>query len=171
MMRRSFLGLCSAVALAVTTLVAAPDVATAQETGAVVTGSQQDRIVEILTQNGASVENEVVGGFDSLYVEDRGLIYQMLFLRCDPAPCRMVQLRTRFVDGALSSAQANEWNVSTSFARSIIDPDGTPELRMDIMMGSGLPEDVFMETIANWYALIPMYAQFISTGTNPFMVR
>lgn len=165
---RLMMVLSTAVVVAFVSMTALPGHALAQD-AEIVTGSDQDRIAELLRGDGASVESEVVGGFDSFYIQDDGLIYQILFLRCDPGPCRMVQLRTRFVDGALTASQANEWNVLTSFARALISPEGIPELRMDIMMGAGVPEDVFLENLANWYALIPLYAQFISTGTNPFL--
>lgn len=169
MLRTAFNGLALSLFLTAAALMPARESAAQAAPGTIVTGADVDVITQILINSGAEVTREAVGDVDGLLVEDDGIVYRVLLFQCDDGPCRVMHLRTRFTDATIDDAKANEWNMTSTFSRAGRDENGNPELRMDLLFAEGVPAAYLTEFLSYWYAMVPLYAEFIETGDNPFL--
>ena len=169
MLRTAFNGLALSLFMTAAALLPLRDSAAQQGPGGIITGADVDAISQILINSGAEVMREAIGDVDGLLVEDDGLVFRVLFFQCEEGPCRIMHLRTRFTDATITDEQTHEWNNSSTFSRASRNAEGHPELRMDMLFSEGVPGVYFAEFMGYWYAMVPLYAEFIQTGDNPFV--
>lgn len=90
--------------------------------------------------------------------------FRVYFYGCEAEEaCTSVQFSAGYdLDGALSAARMNQWNSENRFSRALIDDEGDPFLRMDVMMAQdGIGGGNFAELLEIWRLLIEDFERFI----------
>ena len=90
--------------------------------------------------------------------------FRVYFYGCETGgDCTSLQFSAGYdLDNALSSSKMNQWNTENRYSRALIDDEGDPFIRMDLVMyGDGMGTRNFAEVLDIWRLLIEDFEDFI----------
>ena len=90
--------------------------------------------------------------------------FNVYFYGCEGEDvCTSVQFSAGYdLDNATSAGKANQWNSENRYARAVVDDEGDPFLRMDmVMVGDGVGVQTFAEALELWRILVEDFEEFI----------
>ena len=127
--------------------------------------SDPDAIMLAMQKEGFLVTlGEADDGTPKLSSKVSDTTFNVYFYGCeDEDVCTSVQFSAGYdLDNATSANKANVWNSENRYARAVIDDEGDPFLRMDmVMVGDGVGVQSFAETLDLWRILVEDFEEYI----------
>ncbi|MEQ8346871.1 MAG: YbjN domain-containing protein [Sneathiellaceae bacterium] len=120
-----------------------------------------DLIARLVQQIGHELEQAgMADGRPNLVVLAGGLRYGIDFYQCvagdrpDAPVCASMRFTTAFdLPGGMAPALANAWNRDRRFGRLWLDPEGDPNLEMDVSLAGGTTTAHLMDVL-DWWTLV-----------------
>lgn len=124
-----------------------------------------NQILQLLQKNGHTVEMKTYEGEAYLSIKDPDTYsYKIFFYGCDDkgSKCSSIQFYSSFDPSKPPSFEAlNTYNKEHRFGRAYVDKDGYPALEWDVNLHSGISEEVFLDNLGLWSAMMDIYGDFI----------
>lgn len=123
------------------------------------------QVLQILQRDKHKVELKTYEGEAYLSVNDAdSYSYKIFFYGCNDkgSQCTSIQFYASFDPAKPPTLDAmNTYNREHRFGRAYLDKDSYPAIEWDINMASGISEDVFLDDIALWSAMMNIYGDFL----------
>lgn len=136
--------------------------------------AEQQQIMQILKKKGVNVELKYHDGDKDAYLLIKPkdfYTYSIYFNGCDDEGknCNSIQFYAGFEPAKMPSAdEINTYNREHRFGRAFLDDEGYPAMRWEVNMFKGISEELFLDSLELWDAMLEIYGDFLfgKDGSN-----
>lgn len=154
-----------ATVLVITTALATPDSARAQQNANLIDATNVNAIFEIAKKYGTAEMQTTKAGDPQIVGRLSDTRYVLFFEGCkDNRNCKNVQFYAGWnlrAENKVPQDRINEWNRTKRWGKAYIDKDGDPVIEFDVNLFNGVTQSNFDDTFDWWKLIMTEYKKYI----------